>query len=161
MKSPLALVKEKFSDKKKLVEAVQKFTGEELWVARESKSKGLAHVSNAKLLRLHATFSLVKEKFGTRFKLIDAIVALENRKDEGYRNRLLAYPVPRLWDIYKSADKRKGNTDPAAAKAPPAKEAAKEAAPKAKTKAPATKKAAPAAAAAAAPATKKKTAPKA
>jgi hypothetical protein len=161
MKSPLSLVKEKFTDKKKLVEAVQKFTGEELWVARESKNKGLAHVSNAKLLRLHATFSQVKEKFGTRFKLIDAIVALENRKDEGYRNRLLAYPVPRLWDIYKSADKRKGNATPAADKDATGKEGA----PKAKAKAasaaktPATKKAAPAAAAAA-PA-KKKTAPKA
>jgi hypothetical protein len=162
MKSPLAIVQEKFTDKKKLVEAVQKFTGEELWVARESKKKGLAHVSNAKLLKLHATFSQVKEKFGTRFKLIDAIVALENRKDEGYRNRLLAYPVPRLWDMYKSADKRNGNAGPAAAKAPATKEAAPKAKAKAATpaaKAPAAKKAAPAAATATA--TKKKTAPKA
>jgi hypothetical protein len=151
MKSPLALVKEKFTDKKKLVEAVEKFTGEELWVARTSKNKGLAHVSNAKLLRLHQTFSAVKEKFGTRFKLIDAIVALENRaKDEGFRNRLLAFPVPRLWDLYRSADKRKGNV-PGAAKTAPA-------VPKAKTKAaaPATKKAA-----GVAPAPKKKAAAKA
>jgi hypothetical protein len=144
MKSPLALVKEKFGDKKKLVESVEKFTGEELWVARTSKNKGLAHVSNAKLLRLHQTFSQVKEKFGTRFKLIDAIVGLENRaKDEGYRNRLLAYPVPRLWDMYKSADKRKG-----AAPAPK-----EEVAPKAKPKA--TAKAKTTKAAAAAPAKKK------
>jgi hypothetical protein len=144
MKSPLALVTEKFTDKKSLVTAVQKFTGEELWVAKTSKNKGLAHVSNAKLLRLHQTFSQVKEKFATRFKLIDAIVALESRtKDEGYRNRLLAFPVPRLWDMYKSAEKRKG-TAPAAAKAP----AKKAAAPKAKAKA-------------SAPATKKKTPPKA
>jgi hypothetical protein len=155
MKSPFAIVKEKFTDKKSLVEAVEKFTGEELWVAKISKNKGLAHVSNAKLLRLHQTFSAVKEKFGTRFKLIDAIVALENRaKDEGYRSRLLAFPVPRLWDMYKSAEKRKGGA-PAAAKAeaaPKPKAAAK--APTAKS--PATKKAA--AAPAAAP--KKKTAAK-
>jgi hypothetical protein len=72
MKSPFALVTEKFGDKKKLVEAVEKFTGEELWVAKINTNKGLAHVSNAKLLRLHATFSAVKEKFGTRFKLVDA-----------------------------------------------------------------------------------------
>jgi hypothetical protein len=142
MKSPLALVKEKFGDKKKLIESVEKFTGEELWVARTSKNKGLAHVSNAKLLRLHQTFSQVKEKFGTRFKLIDAIVALENRaKDEGYRNRLLAFPVPRLWDMYKSADKRKGAAPAAAPK--------EDVAPKAKAKAKTTK------AAAAAPAKKK------
>src|SRR5580658_3118251 len=108
MKSPLAQVKEAFGDKKKLVEAVEKFTGEDLWLGRTNEKKGLAHVSNAKLLKLHATFSQVKERFGTRFKLIDAILALENRaKDEGFRTRLLAYPVPRLWDTYKSAHKRK------------------------------------------------------
>ena len=147
MKSPLALVKEKFTDKKSLVTAVQKFSGEELWVAKTSKNKGLAHVSNAKLLRLHQTFSQVKEKFGTRFKLIDAIIALESRaKDEGYRSRLLAFPVPRLWDMYKSAEKRKGAAT-TAAKAP----AEKAAAPKAKAKT----------AAAAPSATKKKTPPKA
>jgi|HubBroStandDraft_1064217.scaffolds.fasta_scaffold170341_3 hypothetical protein len=110
MKSPLAQVKEAFGDKKKLVEAVEKFTGEDLWLGRTNEKKGLAHVSNAKLLKLHATFSQVKERFGTRFKLIDAILALENRaKDEGFRTRLLAYPVPRLWDTYKSADKRKAH----------------------------------------------------
>ena len=103
-----------------------------------------AHVSNAKLLRLHATFSQVKEKFGTRFKLIDAILALESRaKDEGYRTRLLAYPVPRLWDMYKSADKRKAHATAHAAKtakaATPATKAPKKTAAKAAPK----KKAAP------------------
>jgi hypothetical protein len=126
MKSPVAQVKETFGDKKKLVEAVSKFTGEELWVGRTNEKKGLAHVSNAKLLRLHATFSQVKEKFGTRFKLVDAILALENRaKDEGLRNRLLAYPVPRLWDMYKSADKRKTRAPaPSKSEAKPAPKAA-------------------------------------
>jgi hypothetical protein len=126
MKSPLALVKEKFGDKKKLVEAVEKFTGEELWLGRTNKSKGLSHVSNAKLLRLHETFSQVKEKFATRFKLVDAIVELEKRvKDEGYRARLLAYPVPRLWDMYRSADKRvkaAANTGTSVTRAPKATE---------------------------------------
>jgi hypothetical protein len=108
MSHPLAHVKEKFGDKKKLIAAVEKFTGEELWVGRLNTKKGLAHVSNAKLIKLHATFSAVKEKFGTRFKLVDAILAVEDRaKDEGYRTHLLAFPVPRLWDMYKSADKRK------------------------------------------------------
>ena len=51
-KTPLALMKEKFGEKSKLVEALEKLSGEELWVARTSASKGLAHVSNAKLLRL-------------------------------------------------------------------------------------------------------------
>jgi len=75
----------------------------------------------------------VKEKFGTRAKLIDGIVELENRtKDEGYKARLGAYPVPRLYDLYKSASKRKNAG--AAAKAAPAKKApAAKAAPAKKT----------------------------
>jgi hypothetical protein len=129
-KTPLAVVKDKFGDKKKLVEAVEKLTGEALWVSRTNRDKGLAHVSNAKLLRLHATFTEVKEKFGTREKLIDAIVEIEKRtKDAGYRQHLSAWPVPRLYDTYRSLQKRHGV---------PAAPSAKTAAPAKKTKAAAT-----------------------
>lgn len=107
MKSPLALVKEEFGDKEKLVAAVRKLAEQDLWVARENSEKGLAHVSNAKLLRLFRIFTEVKEKFGTRAKLIDAILDLEKRtKDAGYKTRLEKFPVPRLYDMYKSALKR-------------------------------------------------------
>jgi hypothetical protein len=111
-KNPLAIVKERFTDKTKLVEAVQAFITDELWLPRTRAdridgSKGLEHVSNAKLLRLYDTFSLVKSKFGTRDKLIEAILELEKRsKDAGMRARLGAYPIPRLYDAYKSASKR-------------------------------------------------------
>ena len=109
-KSPLALVKEKFGDKDKLVEAVKAFMGDDLWVKRTAadrgSERGIEYVSNAKLLRLHAIFSEVKEKFGTRGKLIDAVLDLEKRsKDAGYKKRLETYPVPRLYDLYKAAKK--------------------------------------------------------
>ncbi len=109
-KSPLATLKDKFGDKAKLVSELEKFTkDEDLWVSRTNQDKGLAHVSNAKLLRLHRTFTAVKEKFGSRAKLIDAIAEIEKRtKDEGFKKRLGAYPVPRLWDRYHSAAKRAG-----------------------------------------------------
>lgn len=111
-KSPLTIVKEKFGDKAKLVEALKAFQTDELWLGRTASDrggdKGLQHVSNAKLLRLHATFSTVKEKFGSRDKLVGAILDIEKRtKDEGYKKRLSAYPVPRLWDMYKTAERRK------------------------------------------------------
>jgi hypothetical protein len=110
-KSPLATVKEKFGDKAKLVEAVKAFATDDLWVARTSADrggdKGLSLVSNAKLLRLHATLSAVKEKFGSRAKLVEAVAELEKRtKDEGFKARIAAYPVPRLFDLYKAAQKR-------------------------------------------------------
>ena len=127
MKSPLASVKDKFGDKKSLVTAVEALAGEDLWLGRTSKGKGLAHVSNAKLLKLHATFSTVKEKFGTRAKLIDAIATLEKRtKDEGYNARIGADPVPRLWDLYTTTEKRtSGAAKATTEKKAPAKAAAK------------------------------------
>ena len=57
----------------------------------------------------------MKEKFGTREKLIDAILELEKRtKDAGYRQRLQAWPVPRLYDTYRSTAKRVAREDAAA-----------------------------------------------
>ena len=110
MKNPLAALKDKFGDKAKLVAELEKLTkDEDLWVNRLNANKGLAHVSNAKLLKLQATFAAVKDKFGTRAKMIDAIAEIEKRaKDEGFKARLGGYPVPRLWDMYKSAAKRNG-----------------------------------------------------
>lgn len=108
MKSPLSSVKDEFGDKAKLVAEIEKFaSSDDLWLSRVNTNKGLAHVSNAKLLRLHKIFTEVKEKFGTRAKLIDAIAEIEKRtKDEGYKARLSAYPVPRLWDMHRSSTKR-------------------------------------------------------
>lgn len=110
-KAPLALVKERFGEKAKLVEAVRALATEELWLGRTNADrggdKGLEHVSNAKLIRLHDTLSQVKKDFGSRAKLIEAICELEKRaKDEGYKKRLGTWPVPRLYDSYKAAKKR-------------------------------------------------------
>ncbi|MBX3211646.1 MAG: hypothetical protein KF850_06405 [Labilithrix sp.] len=134
MKSPIATVKETFGDKAKLVAELEKLTkGDDLWVSRLNAKKGLAHVSNAKLLRLQKTFTAVKEKFGTRAKLIDAIAEIEKRaKDEGYKTRLGAYPVPRLWDMYQSASKRVAGAEKKAKLAAAKPKAEKKAAPKKK-----------------------------
>jgi hypothetical protein len=111
MSTPLSTVKDRFESKEKLVEAVEKLMTEDLWVPRLASDRGgkrgIKHVSNAKLLRLHDTLTEVKEKFGTRAKLIEAVLEVENRsKDSGYKTRLEAYPVPRLYDQYKSSARR-------------------------------------------------------
>jgi hypothetical protein len=129
-KTPVSVVKEKYGDKEKLVAAVQKLATEELWLDRVNETKGLARVSNAKLLRLIDTLGSVKERFGTRAKLIDAILVLEKRtKDAGYQARLEGYPTPRLLDHHDAAAKRAKRAE-AAAKAAPAKPAKKKAAKK-------------------------------
>ena len=157
MKSPLAIVKDKFGDKTKLVEAVKAFGTEELWLGRTSADnaggagRGLQHVSNAKLIRLHAVFTAVKEKFGTRAKLVEEILAAQKRsKDGDLKKKLETYPVPRLFDLYKSVTKgvkaAEAKAAPKAPKAPkaeakpvveaakPAAKVAPKAAPKAKAK---------------------------
>jgi hypothetical protein len=118
--SPVAAVKERFGDKEKLTSAIQALATKELWLDRVSEDKGLERASNAKLLRLHSVLSTAKERFGTRSKLVDAILQLENRaKDTGFKARLEDYPLPRLLDVLKGAEKRsKARKDaPAAPKA--------------------------------------------
>ncbi len=155
MSTPQTKLKSKFESKEKLVAAVKALTTDELWIPRLNQdrggNKGLDQVSNSKLLRLHETLSTVKAKFGTRVKLVDAVLEAEGRvKDTGYRSRLEAYTVPRLFDLYtaknrKATAAKKAATakTPAAAKAATAKKpaAAKAAAkkPAAAAKAPAKK----------------------
>lgn len=126
-KTPLAQVKEQFKAetakdaKKKLVAELEQFTkSDDLWVNRLNADKGLAHASNAKLLRLHTIFTEVKAKFGTRAKLIEQIAEIEKRtKDEGYKTGLSAYPVPRLYDMWKSSTKRNAPKKPKVRSAEP------------------------------------------
>ncbi len=106
-KTPLQTVTERFESKEKLVEAVKKLATEDLWLDRINDDKGLARISNAKLLRLHAALDDAKKRFGTRAKLIAAIQTLEKRsKDDGYKARLTQYPLPRLLDLHDAASRR-------------------------------------------------------
>jgi hypothetical protein len=130
-KSPLSVTKERFTSKEKLVEAVEKLATEELWIDRLSASKGLAHVSNAKLVRLHEILSQVKRDFGSRAKLIDAILALEKRvKDAGYKTRLERFPTPRLLDQHRAAARRAKRSEAKAAPKPAKAATKKKATPK-------------------------------
>lgn len=106
-KSPLSIVKERFQDKAGLVKAVKELATEELWTDRVDNDKGLDCVSNKKLLHLHDVLTQVKQQFGSRAKLIDAILTQEKRtKDEGYKERLSRFSTPRLLDQYKAGQKR-------------------------------------------------------
>jgi hypothetical protein len=106
-KTPLAAVKERFGSKAELLGALAKLTTPDLWIDRVNEQKGFERVSNAKLLRLHDILSEVKEKFGSRAKLIDSILELERRtKDQGLKSRLEKHPTPRLLDLYRASTRR-------------------------------------------------------
>ncbi len=120
-KTPLAVVKERFGSKGQLLEALNKLKTPELWVDRVSETKGLERVSNAKLLRLHGILSDVKERFGSRAKLIESILELDRRgQDQGLRSRLEKHPTPRLLDLHRASARRRARAQaaPAAPKQP-------------------------------------------
>jgi hypothetical protein len=107
-KSPLALVKERFSNKEGLVAAVKALTTDELWNgSRLSESKGLDHVSNKKLLHLLDVLTKVQKEHGSRAKLIDAIASGHKRdKDKDFRSGLEKKSTPMLYQILVSSKKR-------------------------------------------------------
>jgi hypothetical protein len=116
--SPLQQVKGNFGDKAKLISAVQALATDALWLDRVNKDKGLTKISNSKLIRLHTALSRAKEQFGTRDKLIAAVLTLGKRSgDEGYKTRLATYPIPRLLDLHDSLGKKSGQSASAQAAA--------------------------------------------
>ncbi len=80
--SPLSIVKDKFGGRAKLVEqlvsSVDKQHGDESEANVKSRLMGL---SNAKLLRLYRVEQQVRERFGDRGKLVQAV--LDARKKAG------------------------------------------------------------------------------
>ena len=113
--TPFQQVKESFGDKAKLVSAVQSLATDAVWLDRVNPDKGLAKISNTKLLRLHAALTRAKEQFGSRDGLINAVLGLVQRsKDDGYKARLQSYPVPRLLDLHDSLSKKANKSAPAA-----------------------------------------------
>jgi hypothetical protein len=109
-KSPLELVKERFTDKQGLIQAVEGLTKGDLWLDRLNGDKGLERISNRKLLHLHEVLNAVKNQFGSRDSLVDAIAAQEKRAgDQGYKDRLARFGTPRLWEIYRAGRKRAGS----------------------------------------------------
>jgi len=146
-KSPVTVLKERFQSKDKLVEAVQKLATADLWLDRVNSGKGLAKVSNQKLLKIHDALADAKQRFGSRDKLISGILELKKRtKDTGYLANLKNFPLPQLLDLHqsseragkraaaKAAPKEKKVLAKKIAKAPAKKAAAKKAPSKAKKK---------------------------
>ena len=106
-KSPLSIVKERFQDKDSLLMAVRELATEDLWIDRLDSDKGLDAVSNKKLLRLHTILTDVKSKFGSRNKLVEAILGHEARgKDAGRKEGLGRHSTPKLYDLFRVAEKK-------------------------------------------------------
>ncbi|HEY3235973.1 MAG TPA: hypothetical protein VGJ84_14750 [Polyangiaceae bacterium] len=116
-KTPLSLVKERFDTKEKLVNAIKDLATDTMWIDRVNQVKGLARVSNAKLLRIHRVLTETKQRFGSRAKLVSAIAEVEKRaSDLGFIRRLERYPLPRLLDLHRTTERRKRRAEAGAGK---------------------------------------------
>lgn len=105
-KTPLQMMKDRYGDKASALKALQALVGDEMVEDRFNEGKGITHVSNAKILKLIDTAAEVKKRWGNRGALIDAIVKLEKRKDEGFKARLAKFPLPRLCDHMRALERR-------------------------------------------------------
>lgn len=73
----------------------------------DALSARLLKASNQQLLRLERVVDAVKSKYGSRAKLIETLgKALSKAKDKDYLAKLGSFPLPRLLDMVKSAEKR-------------------------------------------------------
>ena len=106
-KSPFTLVKERFKTKQGLLDAVKALSEGDLFVDRLNGDKGLARVSNQKLLHLHDVLTQVKKDHGSRAKLIEAVLTSTKRAgDKDYRAGLEKKSTPELADLLRVAKKK-------------------------------------------------------
>jgi hypothetical protein len=107
VRTPVSEVTERFGSKEGLIKEIEKLTAKKDFLADRFSEKGLEHVSNRKLLRLHRLVTEVSNQFPDRAALVDAYLELANRsRDEHYREKLRSYTLGRIYDMYKVAQRR-------------------------------------------------------
>ncbi|MBX2812279.1 MAG: hypothetical protein KTR25_10740 [Myxococcales bacterium] len=102
--TPLQIIKDKFGSRaelaKQLSSMVDKMHGDSSTAQVKSRLLGL---SNPKLLRLYAVEQTVRERFGSKDKLVDAIVEARltagHTADESFRTKISGYSKARLLDL--------------------------------------------------------------
>ena len=103
---PLTKVKALYGTKDKLVDQIAGALVHDGTDASSVKDR-LAKASNAQLLRLADVTAAVKKAYGSRDKLIDSLVkALGRAKDKDYLAKLGTFPLARLYDLAKSAERK-------------------------------------------------------
>ena len=80
--------------------------GEEGEEDKDAFRKRLLGAANAKLLRLHRTGKAVSERWGSKAKLVDAVLDLRKRaKDQDFRAKLSTLPIGKLFDQARSLER--------------------------------------------------------
>jgi len=104
--TPLQAVKRLYQSKEKLIDKVVDVAREADEEVAEVKER-LATVSNKKLLRLAEVGKAIKEKYGSKDKLVAAVSqAVGKAKDKDYVTRLKQFSSVKLLDMARGAERR-------------------------------------------------------
>ena len=102
-KSPVQKVKEKFGSKDKLVEEILALIKKPSEQTKEELKKILRSQSNTKLVTLLQRETKVKDQFGGRDNLIEALLkshmGKDAKEDKDYRKQLASLGAGRLLDL--------------------------------------------------------------
>ncbi len=102
--TPLTQVKRLHGSKETLIDALAADLARESGDSKDEVKERLAGAPNAKLLRLHTALASVREKYGSKDKLIQAISQAKGHgKDQDYAAKLQSYSITRLLDMARSA----------------------------------------------------------
>ena len=102
--SPLARVKRLHGSKEALIDALAGDLARETGDSRDEVKERLAGAPNTKLLRLHQALTSLRDQYGSKDKLIQALSeARGHGKDKDYAAKLQAYSIPRLLDMMRAA----------------------------------------------------------
>ncbi len=113
-KSPLSIVNETFGAKDKLVDKLVVLLDRDEEPKADLRKRLLA-AANSKLLNLHRVATTVKEKFGSRDKLVAQAAALAGKaKDKDFLARLDSQSDARLLDMVVAAERKTKAKKPAA-----------------------------------------------
>lgn len=102
--TPLAKVKRLHGSKESLVDSVAADLARESDEDAGELKQRLLGASNKQLLRLAEVLKTVKDKYGSKDKLVEALSAARGKaKDGDYQAKLRTLPLPRLLDMTRAA----------------------------------------------------------
>ena len=99
--TPVEEVRERFGSKEELAKKVMKVVEKDDDVDDDEFERQILSASNRQLLRLFEVHEIVKGRFGSKEKLVDAIVKLKfSEGNAPYRDKLLTLRSTRLLDLH-------------------------------------------------------------
>jgi hypothetical protein len=102
--TPLAKVKRLHGGKETLVDSLVAALAKDSDESTEELKQRLMTVSNKKLLRLSQALQQVREKYGSKDKLVEAVSTAKGKsRDQDYIDKLHSLPITRLLDMAGSA----------------------------------------------------------